>query len=194
NSNLPLQIFATDLNDGLLEKARAGLYAGNLMQDLSPERLRRFFVQENGGYRISKSIREMCVFARQNLITDPPFSRLDLISCRNLMIYLEPALQKKIIPTFHYALKPNGFLFLGASETVGASTDLFAAVDKKHKVYSKKPSAARPLNVPPQSHHAARDRRAPAIQPLASHEGLELDAQKEADRITLGKYAPAGVL
>jgi two-component system CheB/CheR fusion protein len=194
NSNLPLQIFATDLNDALLEKARAGLYAKNLVQDLSAERLRRFFAQENGGYRINKSIREMCVFARQNLITDPPFSRLDLISCRNLMIYLEPALQKKIIPTFHYALKPNGFLFLGASETVGASTDLFATVDKKHKVYSKKPSAARSFNAPLPSRHAARNRRAPVILPLASSEGLELDAQKEADRITLSKYAPAGVL
>jgi two-component system CheB/CheR fusion protein len=194
NSNLPLQIFATDLNDSLLEKARAGLYAKNLVQDLSAERLRRFFAQEDGGYRINKSIREMCVFARQNLITDPPFSRLDLISCRNLMIYLEPALQKKIIPTFHYALKPNGFLFLGASETIGASTDLFAAIDKKQKVYSKKPAAARQFNVPLPARHAARDRRAPAIQRLASREGLELDAQKEADRITLGKYAPAGVL
>ena len=140
NSNLPLQIFATDLNDGLLEKARAGLYAKDLVQDLSPERLQRFFSKEDGGYRISKSIREMCVFARQNVITDPPFSRMDLISCRNLMIYLEPSLQRKIIPTFHYALKPNGFLFLGASETVGANTDLFASVDNKHKVYSKKPA------------------------------------------------------
>lgn len=194
NSNLPLQIFATDLNDGLLEKARAGLYAKNLVQDLSPDRLRRFFVQEDGGYRISKSIREMCVFARQNLITDPPFSRMDLISCRNLMIYLEPALQKKIIPTFHYALKPNNFLFLGASETVGASTDLFAPVDKKHKVYSKKPSATRRFGFPLPSRDAARNKPAPTIQPLGSREGLELDAQKEADRITLSKYAPVGVL
>ncbi len=191
--DLPLQIFATDLNDGLLEKARAGLYAKNLVQDLSPDRLRRFFAQEDGGYRISKSIREMCVFARQNLITDPPFSRLDLISCRNLMIYLEPALQKKIIPTFHYALKPNGFLFLGASETVGANTDLFATVDKKHKVYAKKP-AARPLSVPLPSRQAASHKSAPIIQPAGFREGLELDAQKEADRITLSKYAPAGVL
>ena len=194
NSNLPLQIFATDLNDSLLEKARGGLYAKNLVQDLSTERLRRFFVQEDGGYRISKSIREMCVFARQNLITDPPFSRLDLISCRNLMIYLEPALQKKIIPTFHYALKPNGFLLLGASETIGANVDVFAAVDKKHKIYSKKPFAGRQFSVPLPARHAARDRRAPAIQPLASREGLEINAQKAADRITLSQYAPAGVL
>jgi two-component system, chemotaxis family, CheB/CheR fusion protein len=194
NSNLPLQIFATDLNDGLLEKARAGLYAKNLVQDLSPERLRRFFAQEDGGYRVSKSIREMCVFARQNLLTDPPFSRLDLISCRNLMIYLEPALQRKIIPTFHYALKANGFLFLGASETIGANTDLFATVDKKHKVYSKKATAARPLSVRLHSRNPASHKAAPRIEPPGSREGSELDAQKEADRITLSKYAPAGVL
>jgi len=194
NSNLPLQIFATDLNEGLLEKARAGLYARNLVQDLSPERLRRFFVQEDGGYRISKSIRQMCVFARQNLITDPPFSRLDLISCRNLMIYLEPALQRKIIPTFHYALKPNGFLFLGASETVGVNTDLFAGIDKKHKIYSRRSTATRPFSVQLPSGNGARLTPVPPLSPLASREGLELDAQREADRITISKYAPAGVL
>jgi two-component system CheB/CheR fusion protein len=193
NSNPPLQIFATDLNDGLLEKARAGLYANNLVQDLSPQRLRRFFSKEDGGYRISKSIREMCVFARQNLITDPPFSRLDLISCRNLMIYLEPSLQRKIIPTFHYSLKANGFLFLGASETVGANTDLFTAVDNKHKVYSKKP-ASHPSIVPLLSRQKASHTPPPRFQPIGSQESYELDAQKEADRITLSRYSPAGVL
>ena len=102
-----LQMFATDLNEALLEKARHGLYAKSLAQDVSPERLRRFFVEEEGGYRVIKSLREMVVFARQNLISDPPFSRMDLISCRNLLIYLEPSLQKKALPTFHYALKPE---------------------------------------------------------------------------------------
>ncbi|MDX2055800.1 MAG: protein-glutamate O-methyltransferase CheR [Polyangiaceae bacterium] len=130
-----LQVFATDLNEGLLAKARSGLYAKSLVDELGPERLRRFFVEEQGGYRVSKSLREMVVFARQNLITDPPFSRMDLISCRNLLIYLEPSLQKKAMPTFHYALKPGGFLLLGASESVGAFTDLFEPIDRKHKVY-----------------------------------------------------------
>ncbi|MFN2533290.1 MAG: chemotaxis protein CheB [Pyrinomonadaceae bacterium] len=193
DSNLPLQIFATDLNSGLLEKARGGLYATNLVQDLSPDRLRRFFSKEDGGYRISKSIREMCVFARQNLITDPPFSRLDLISCRNLMIYLEPSLQRKIIPTFHYSLKPNGFLFLGSSETVGANTDLFATVDHKHKIYSKKP-ATRTLNISLLTRQMARHTPPPKAHSIGSRDGFELDAQKEADRITLSRYAPAGVL
>ncbi|HEU5235513.1 MAG TPA: chemotaxis protein CheB, partial [Pyrinomonadaceae bacterium] len=109
SQNIRLQVFATDLNDALLEKARAGLYPKSLVQDVSRERLRRFFVEEDGGYRISKTVREMCIFARQNIIADPPFSRMDLISCRNLLIYLEPELQRKVIPTFHYALKPEGF-------------------------------------------------------------------------------------
>ena len=120
-----LQVFATDLNDALLDKARHGLYAKNLAHDVSPERLRRFFIEEQGGYRVTKSLREMVVFARQNLISDPPFSRMDLISCRNLLIYLEPSLQKKLFPVFHYALKPNGFLCLGASESIGSFTELF---------------------------------------------------------------------
>src|SRR5687768_16075958 len=108
-----LQIFATDLNESLLDKARLGLYAKTLAEEIAPERLRRFFVEEEGGYRITKSLREMVVFARQNLISDPPFSRMDLVSCRNLLIYLEPSLQKKALPTFHYSLKPHGFLLLG---------------------------------------------------------------------------------
>lgn len=140
--NLPrarrIQIFATDLNEKLLEKARYGLYEKTLAQDISPERLRQFFVEQDGGYRISKALREMVVFARQNLIADPPFSRIDLISCRNLLIYLEPSLQQKVFPTFHYALNPHGYLLLGASESVGGFTDLFEPVDRKHKIFAKK--------------------------------------------------------
>ncbi|HUP78663.1 MAG TPA: chemotaxis protein CheB, partial [Pirellula sp.] len=119
-----LQVFATDLNEKLLEKARMGLYPKTLSDEISPERLSRFFVEEQGGYRVSKMLREMVVFAKQNLFVDPPFSRMDLISCRNLLIYLGPSLQNKTIPTFHYALKPNGFLLLGASESIGSFSDL----------------------------------------------------------------------
>src|SRR6185295_848083 len=108
-----LQVFATDLNEANLEKARHGLYSKTVAQDLTPERLRRFFVEEEGGYRVIKALREQVVFARHNLISDPPFSRMDLISCRNLMIYLEPSLQKKALSAFHYALKPEGYLFTG---------------------------------------------------------------------------------
>lgn len=143
-----LQIFATDLNDALLEKARAGHYAETLVRDVSPARLRRFFTEEEGGYRVNKPLRDAVVFARQNLISDPPFSRIDLISCRNLLIYLEPGSQKKVLPTFHYALRPNGFLFLGAAEGIGGFTGLFETVDRKHKIYARKPGPSPALHLP----------------------------------------------
>ena len=117
-----LQVFATDIKEELLERARLGLYPKTLSDEISPERLSRFFAEEQGGYRVSKSLREMVVFAKQNLFVDPPFSRMDLISCRNLLIYLGPSLQNKAIPTFHYSLKPGGFLLLGASESVRPSS------------------------------------------------------------------------
>ena len=199
-----LQVFATDLNEALLEKARHGLYAKSLAQDVSPERLRRFFVEEEGGYRIDKSLREMVVFARQNFISDPPFSRMDLMSCRNLLIYLEPSLQQKLLPTFHYALKPDGFLFLGASESIGGFTDLFEPVDKKHKIYSKKAAPT------PAFHLPVRKERGERPSPGATTGGpcpigkrareapegfrAELNSQREADRITINQYAPPGVL
>ena len=197
-----LQVFATDLNDALLDKARHGLYAKTLAQDLSPERLRRFFVEEEGGYRIVKSLRERVVFARQNLISDPPFSRIDLISCRNLLIYLEPSLQKKALPTFHYALKPGGFLFLGASESIGGFTNLFELMDKKHKIYSRKVATTPALHLPAKKgrgEEAAPGPRPLAPLPLGPGEapvGLdaERNAQREADRITVNRFAPPGVL
>jgi two-component system CheB/CheR fusion protein len=129
----PIQVFATDVEESVINKARAGIYPESIGTDVSPERLRRFFTKVTGGYQISKPIREMCVFAMQNLIKDPPFSRLDLISCRNVLIYLGLVLQKKAIPLFHFALKPHGFLWLGKSETIGAFPELFTLVDKKTK-------------------------------------------------------------
>ncbi len=198
-----LQVFATDLNDTLLDKARHGLYAKTLADDISPQRLRRFFVEEEGGYRVSKMLREMVVFARQNLISDPPFSRMDLISCRNLLIYLEPSLQKKALPTFHYALKPDGFLLLGASESVGGFTDLFEPVDKKHKIYSKKPAVTPALHLPLRKEHSAHAvpaQRSPVPMPPEAPEPLrgelrgELSVQREADRIIVNQFAPPGVL
>ena len=143
-----IQVFATDLNEKSLEKARFGLYPKSISDDVNPARLRRFFVEEQGGYRVSKSLREMVVFARQNLFGDPPFSRMDLISCRNLLIYVGPSLQTRAIPTFHYALKPNGILFLGASESVGGFTELFEPVDKKYKIYSRKAAPTPAFHMP----------------------------------------------
>ena len=192
-----LQVFATDLNEALLEKARQGLYTKNLAQDVSPERLRRFFTQEVGGYRVVKSLRDMIVFARQNLISDPPFSRLDLISCRNLLIYLEPSVQKKALPTFHYSLKPEGFLFLGASESIGNFTDLFQPVDRKHKVYLRKPGTTPGFHLPVRKERGEHSfpsamNKGPGESPEAFHG--ELTAQREADRLMVNQFAPAGVL
>jgi len=192
-----LQVFATDLNDALLDKARHGLYTRSLTEDVSPERLRRFFVEEEGGYRVIKSLRESVVFARQNMISDPPFSRMDLISCRNLLIYLEPSLQQKAMPTFHYALKPDGFLFLGASESIGRFTDLFEPADKKHKIYSKKAAPATVLHLPRKRMVGERP-PAPQIkaEPAEPPEEFraELNAQREADRISVNEFAPPAVL
>ncbi|MDD4930121.1 MAG: chemotaxis protein CheB [Gallionella sp.] len=128
-------LFATDLDDDAISVARSGFYPPNIAQDMSAERLRRYFVKEDAGYRVKKNIREMVVFAIQNVIKDPPFTRLDLLSCRNLMIYLEPEVQSRLIPSFHYALKPGGVLFLSPSESIGTFPDLFAPISRKWKFY-----------------------------------------------------------
>ena len=199
-----LQVFATDLNEALLDKARHGLYAKSVAEDLSPERLRRFFVEEGGGYRVNKGLREMVVFARQNVISDPPFSRLDLISCRNLLIYFESELQRRVFPAFHYALKPGGFLCLGASESIGSFTELFDTVDKKHKIYvrraatvtfplprGKSPSdLAAGAAVGPAALHRMRVLQDDSADP-ARH---ELTAQREADRVSATHFSPPAVL
>ena len=199
-----LQVFATDLNEALLEKARHGLYAKTLAADLSPERLRRFFIEEGGGYRVVKPLREMVVFARQNIISDPPFSRIDIVTCRNLLIYLEPSLQKKVFPLFHYALKPNGLLWLGASESIGGFTELFEPLDRKQKMYTKKAASMPPFLLPIGSLRNQRDvpakaHRTAAPLPAADGSGAaalqsELSAQREADRVSVSQFAPPGVL
>jgi len=129
------QIFATDIDEDAIEKARVGLYPGNIAADMGPERLKKFFESVDDSYRISRRIREMLVFAVQSIVKDPPFTKLDLICCRNLLIYLEPDMQKKLLPLFHYSLNPGGVLFLGSSETIGEFTDLFSVVDNKWKIY-----------------------------------------------------------
>ncbi len=203
-SGRKLQVFATDLNDALLDKARHGLYAKSLAADLSPERLRRFFVEEGGGYRVAKPLREMVVFARQNLISDPPFSRIDIITCRNLLIYLEPSLQKKVFPVFHYALKPNGFLWLGASESIGGFTGLFEPLDRKQKIYIKKAATTPAFVLPVGYQRGERDSPGPVRRVASALQigaGAEVDgfraernAQREADRVTVNQFAPPGVL
>jgi two-component system CheB/CheR fusion protein len=193
-ATVPIQIFATDVSEKVIEKARTGLYPGKIAGEMSPERLSRFFTQTETGYEINKPIREMCVFARHNLIQDPPFSRVDFISCRNLLIYLEPELQKRVIPLMHYALNLGGFLMLGASETVGLS-ELFTLEDKKWKIYRKKssPGMAKLDLLPSLRPVMGQDL---PLKHVAGREKLwsTMDLFREADRYVCRRFAPAGVL
>ena len=191
-SNIPVQLVATDVSEKAIEKARAGVYMENITADVSAERLRRFFVKLEHGYQVNKTVRDLCVFARQDLTRDPPFSRLDIISCRNLLIYLQPVLQKKMMPVFHYALKPTGFLILGTSETVGPFGDLFALADRKYKVYAKKLRGLR-TTLEFGSLEQVTGRREGRKPPLAVG-GDAFDLQREVDRILLANYAPAAVV
>jgi two-component system CheB/CheR fusion protein len=132
------QIFGTDLNQKNIDIAHQAIYGKNIEENVTQERLHRFFVRANGNYQIKKSLRDMCIFAKQDLTTDPPFSNLDMICCRNVLIYFDSILQEKIIPALHCALKPNGFLILGESESIGRFTDLFSPIEKKNSIYLKK--------------------------------------------------------
>jgi two-component system CheB/CheR fusion protein len=193
--NITLQVFATDLDRDAIEKARQGLYPDNIAADVSPERLRRFFVQEDRGYRVGKEIREMVVFAPQNIIMDPPFTKLDILSCRNLLIYLSAELQKKLIPLFHYSLNPGGVLFLGSAETVGSFTSLFGPLDGRTRLYRRLeqslvavpvefPSTAVPP--PPNTPGHADDHGGPKAPVL--------NVQALADRVLVQKFSPVGIL
>ena len=184
-----LQIFGTDISDSAIQKARTGLYPETSVAEVSPARLRRFFVKVAGGYQIIKSIREMCIFARQDLIKDAPFPKLDLISCRNVLIYMDAPLQKKLLGIFHYALKPAGFLMLGGSESISGSPDLFEILDQKNKIYSRKFSDLHPAF----ALTAMDDRALPASLKSAAPEA-RFDVQKEADRMVLGRYGPPGLI
>lgn len=149
-SDVKVQIFATDIDNSAIETARAGLYPHGIVADVHEDRLRHFFSREDGTYRVKKDVRDVVVFAVQNLITDPPFSKIDLISCRNLLIYMGSELQKRILPIFHYSLAKGGFLFLGTAETIGEFSDLFTAVDRKWKIFRRKdtePVGAIPMEV-----------------------------------------------
>jgi two-component system CheB/CheR fusion protein len=144
----PIQIFATDIDEQAISIAREGLYTLNDAADVSPERLKRFFIKEGDSYRVRREIREMILFAQHNLIKDPPFSHLDLVSCRNLLIYLNHNAQERVMETVHFALNPGGYLFIGSSESVEGSSDLFAAIDKGNHVYQSRQAGSRPLPVP----------------------------------------------
>jgi two-component system, chemotaxis family, CheB/CheR fusion protein len=188
--NIALQIFATDLDGDAIEKARTAVFPPNISADVSPERLSKFFIQIEHGYRVSKAIREMVIFAPQNLIMDPPFTRIDILSCRNLLIYLSPELQKGLLPLFHYSLNPHGILFLGKSETVGEFTELFAMLDDKARLYQRTDS---PLRTKPIKFSSAIVPSLHAPEPTAETKpGFNL--QTLADQLLLQKYSPAAVL
>jgi two-component system, chemotaxis family, CheB/CheR fusion protein len=155
-----VQVFATDIDETAMGIARGARYPANLVKEVSPERLARFFVHEAGTYRVVKEVRDMCIFSTHSVIRDPPFSRLDLISCRNLLIYLKPTLQAQIIPLFHYSLRPGGFLFLGGSENLSRYSELFVALDRKNRLFRRRDLVSRPPLPMRQSLPNARRERA----------------------------------
>jgi two-component system, chemotaxis family, CheB/CheR fusion protein len=184
-----IQIFATDVSDDAVARARAGSYPESIVSDVSPERLRRFFTKTDGGYRINKTVRDMCIFARQDLTRDPPFSKLDLIVCRNVLIYLDRPLQQRLMKVFHYALRARGFLMLSSAETIGMHTDLFTRVDKKHKVYLK-----RQTQTPMSSELAHTARLSDRVAPPQHSERTGEKVQSEAQQILMSRYTPPGIL
>ena len=186
-----LQIFATDLDRDAIDKARQGLYPANITADVSPERLRRFFIHEESCYRVGKEIREMVTFATQNVIMDPPFTKLDLLVCRNLLIYLTPELQKKLLPLFHYSLNPGGVLFLGSAETIGASAELFTPLHSTSRLFRRRESVlpAEPLAFPP-SFVPARSGVPKESTMVKTQDNLK----SLADQVLLQHFSPPAVL
>ncbi|MEN3354532.1 MAG: two-component system, chemotaxis family, CheB/CheR fusion protein, partial [Betaproteobacteria bacterium] len=190
--SIPVQVFATDLNGTSIDKARMGVYSRSAVHEVSGERLRRFFVEYDGNYRISKAIRDTCVFARHNVLSDPPFSRIDLVSCRNMLIYLGAEMQQRVIPILHYALRPEGCLWLGTSETIGSYRDLFELQNSRYKIYAKKPVPGQlPVTAMTRS---TRLPSAGAEDVLLERSGSAADNQKEIDRLLISRYAPPSVL
>lgn len=192
-----LQIFATDLDRDAIDQARAGFYPPNISADVSPERICRFFVSEEHGYRIKKEIREMVIFAPQNLVMDPPFTRLDLLICRNLLIYLTPELQKKLIPLFHYSLNPGGILFLGSAETIGSFSDLFTPlpVGGKQRIYRRVDSGLpnEPVNFPASFYPPLPLKLDPG-EPLIKPQPPSPNLQMLVEQLLLQQFAPPAVL
>ena len=186
-----LQIFASDIDAQAIEHARQGVYPDSIAADVSQARLNQFFVKEGNTYKVKTTIREMLVFAVQNVIKDPPFSKIDLLSCRNLLIYMDSDLQKKVLPLCHYTLNPEGVLFLGTSESIGEFTDLFQPIDSKWKIFKRKDFfVERPVDYPAMPFYPGHK--------ISDNEGkrqpADLDIHNVAERVILDNFAPAGVL
>ncbi len=187
-----VQIFGTDVSESAIEFARAGVYPVSIEADVSEERRRAYFTRVDGGYRVAKMVRDLCVFARQDLTRDPPFSHLDLILCRNVLIYMDTQLQRKLLSMFHYALNPGGFLVLGQAESVGAQGTLFRLIDKKLRIHRKKEGALGPTMTFPVDHVGAGLPRGRSRDGEGSPNEKVL--QGEVSRALLDRYAPPGVV
>jgi two-component system, chemotaxis family, CheB/CheR fusion protein len=188
-----VQIFATDIDDAALAMARAARYLPNLVKQISPARLRRFFISETGAYRVTKELRDMCIFSSHSVIRDPPFSRIDLISCRNLLIYMKPELQTQLLPLFHYALRSSGYLFLGLSEHVSRHSDLFLTADRKNRIFRRRDLATRPALALGQI--IANGGRGGAVSATAHGSPLpRLDLLRTVSNTILERFAPAFVV
>jgi two-component system CheB/CheR fusion protein len=194
--NLHIQIFGTDISEKVIAKARSGIYPDSAMKNLSGDRIAKFFTKETGGYRVNKTVRDLCVFARQDVAKDPPFSNLDLISCRNFLIYVQPELQEKIISTLHYALNPSGFLLLGSAESAASYPLMFTPLNKKNKIYSKKIGNHRQQRTFKTSRTPIQGSVSPPAkaQPIRRASQNEAGLQQVADRIVLKECAPPGVI
>ncbi|MGD0551523.1 MAG: chemotaxis protein CheB [Sedimentisphaerales bacterium] len=191
-SAVPVQIFSTDVRDDSINKARRGIYGKNIKNSITPERLKRFFTKTGDSYQVSKQLREMCIFSKQNVFSDPPFSNLDLISCRNLLIYLQPVLQKKVFHNFHYALRPGGFLLLGNAEAAGGYSNLFKTLDGKHRIFAKKYLSAGPELEFVRKYYPSS--KLEIKEKTDIKKGKEADVESVVERIVLDEYAPCGAL
>ncbi|MGA7214171.1 MAG: chemotaxis protein CheB, partial [Terrimicrobiaceae bacterium] len=185
-----IQIYATDISEPAISRARAGVYPKSIRREVSDARLRRFFSSCPGGYQVSKALRETCIFARQNVAKDPPFARIDLISCRNLLIYFDAVLQRKVLPTLHYALNPGGYLVLGLSEGLHPFSDLFEAVDSKRKIFAKKSTQTQASIVQLPARPASPEQRRDTAMTLPANPP---DVRKSGDRVLLRRLSPCGV-
>ncbi len=190
-SRIGVQFFGTDIEERAVDHARAGIYSESAVAAVSPARRKRFFTRTDDSYRIQKSIRDLCVFARHNLAKDPPFSRLDLVSCRNVLIYMSPVLQKRILSIFQYALKPGGVLFLGNSESIGEYSEAFSVEDQKHRIFLRK------LNVSRFHGYRAGPEEYPgpdSASRTGSPAGVPADYRREAEDVLLEHYSPSALV
>lgn len=185
---ITMQIFATDLDRDAIDKAREGVYPVTIAENVSPERLEKYFVKVDRGYQVVRSMREMVIFAQQNMVKDPPFTKIDILICRNLLIYLTVEMQKKLIPLFHYSLNPDGFLFLGSAETVGSFTNLFKQLERKSRLYKRLQPLLRtePVEFPTSF--------TPAQAITVEAAKMAPNIQSQTDKLILQSYAPATVL